>query len=86
MKGLSVASNSEHEAQVARFLEQCKQATPELCREVLERHIVLSERQMARRESTEIALSQLAGPGLRWWAHHIFYSGPGISEFDSEEG
>lgn len=79
--------NNSHEAQVMRFFEQCEQTMPEAYQEVVERTPTLSSRQMARREATEIAISQLASLGLRTWLHGVLYSDSGTSEFDGlEEG
>jgi hypothetical protein len=78
-----VTSNSEHEALIARFLEKCEQATPELYREVCERHTVLSVYQMERRARKETCISQFDGVGMRSWLHGSYYSDSG-TDFSEE--
>jgi hypothetical protein len=73
-----MSTSAEHEALVARFMKQRSKEEPDLVREVCERHPVLSDRQMRRREETEIPLSQLSSRELRRVTNNQFYS-------DSEE-
>lgn len=79
-------TNSDHEAQVARFLEQSAKQDPDRFREVCQRYPVLTTSQMARRTRREVPISQLETRGLRLALHDLFYSGAGEHEMDFEEG
>ncbi len=83
-KGLQLKL-SDHEAQVARFLETASKQDPLRYREVCERYPVLSASQMARRARHEVPISQFETKGLRSFYHDLFYSSAGNQERDIEE-
>jgi hypothetical protein len=75
-----MTTSAEHEALVARFMKQRSKEEPDLVREVCERHPVLSDRQMRRREETEIPLSQLSSREARQVLDNEFYSTVGAED------
>lgn len=81
-----MSTSHEHEALVAQFFEQASMEDPELYAEVCERHVVLTDRQMATRTETELVISQFARHHARLAFHCLFYSDSSGFEGDYWEG